>query len=356
MNKMKVAVFNDVKSLEIEEVPLPKVTASTILIKVEACAVCTWEQRVYTGVKEVSFPFIGGHEIAGEIVALGSEVNSLIWKVGAKVVYGTNLACGDCYQCKSGDEQNCYNFDHSKQLPGLPYPGMGGFSEYILVEPRHLFPYWHVTPQEAALAEPLSCVIHSSETAGIAYGDTVVVIGCGIMGLLHIQLAVKSGALVIASDPQPERLVKAQALGAQHTINPLVENLEIAVQELTRNIGAQIVFDTTPIAEIVSQSLDLLANNGKLVLYSSFYPDSPVAFSPDTLHKTATQIQGTANSNSRDFMRSAKMISEGIIDMKPFISAVYGFEDIKAGLESAIQGDKYRVVIDYQDKEGDLLC
>ncbi|WP_245249181.1 zinc-dependent alcohol dehydrogenase [Vagococcus allomyrinae] len=349
MKTMKVAVFNGVKDIQIEEAPLPQVYGAHILIKVNACAICTWEQRVYTGVKEVVFPFIGGHEIAGEVVAIGEGVNDRIWEIGDQVVYGTNLACGDCYQCKSGNEQNCYNFDHSKQLPGLPHKGMGGFSEYLLVEPKHLFKYWNVSAIEASLSEPLSCVIHSCETADISYGDTVVIIGCGIMGLLHLQVALKSGASVIVSDPQEERLELAKTLGAHHTVNPSKENLEVAVDEITQQIGAQVVFDTTPIAAIVEQGLALLANNGKLVLYSSFYPDKPVTFSPDTIHKTASQIQGTANSNSRDFMRAAKMISEGIVDMTPFISQTYGLEAIQTGLESAIIGDKYRVVINFME-------
>lgn len=347
MREMSIAAFNDIKSIDIQTVPIPQVTPNKILIKVDACAICTWEQRVYTGIKRVEFPFVGGHEIAAEIVSIGSQVNNCVWAVGDKVVYGTNLACGDCYQCKLGNEQNCYNFDHSQPLPGTDFIGMGGFSEYLLVEPKHLFHYWNVSPLEASLAEPLSCVIHSSETAKIQYGDTVVIIGCGIMGLLHLQLALKSGAFVIVSDPQVERLEKAKSLGAHYLVNPNQDNLELIVEELTRNVGAQIVFNTTPIAEIVEQSLNLLANNGCLVLYSSFYPDKPVSYSPDTLHKSATRILGTANSNSKDFMRAAKMISEGIIDTKIFISAVYSFKELKKGLDAAILGDQYRVVIDF---------
>lgn len=209
---MKTAVFYGIKDLRIEECDLPEVSENKILIKIEACAICTWEQRVYTGIKKVDYPFIGGHEIAAEIVALGSSIDKTKWQVGNKVVFGTNLACGDCDFCKSGEEQNCLDFNHSKHLEGLPHKGMGGLSEYMLVEPKHLFHYFGVTPEEAALTEPLSCVVHSCETADIQYGDLVVVIGCGIMGLLHVALAVKSGARVIACDLNSERLALAKKL------------------------------------------------------------------------------------------------------------------------------------------------
>lgn len=351
MKQMRVAVFTDIGKVKLEQHPIPKVTAETILIKVEACAICTWEQRVFQGVKKVVFPFIGGHEIAGEIIEIGEHVNATHWKMGQKVVYGTNLACGDCYQCKTGNEQNCDYFDHSKQLPGMPYPGMGGFSEYLLVKPQHVFPYDSVTASEAALTEPLSCVIHSVETAEILYGDTVVVIGCGIMGLLHVQLALKSGAYVIVSDPTSARLGKAEELGAHLLINPNESNLEEIVQKVTNGQGAQVVFNTLPLANTIDSSINLLGNNGRLVLYSSFFPDIPILLSPDKIHKKALKILGTANSNGRDFMKASKMISKGMIDTKTFVSNVYEISDIQLAMEEAIQGQSYRVVIHFEEEE-----
>ena len=344
---MKTAVFYGIEDLRIEECPLPEVSENKILIKIEACALCTWEQRVYTGVKKVDYPFIGGHEIAAEIVALGNKIDPTKWQIGDKVVFGTNLACGDCDFCKSGEEQNCIDFNHSKHLEGLPHKGMGGLSEYILVEPKHLFHYFGVTPEEAALTEPLSCVVHSCETANIQYGDLVVVIGCGIMGLLHVALAVKSGARVLACDLNPERLELAKKNGAHYIIDSSKEDLLAKVKEISHNLGANVVFDTTPIHSVAEESVELVSNTGKVILYSSFYPDEPVSFSPDKLHKGGYSIAGTANSNSRDFVRASRMISERVIDMRPFISEIIPFEEVVAGFESAIKGDKYRVVIKF---------
>ena len=105
------------------------------------------------------------------------------------------------------------------------------------------------------------------------------------------------------------------------------------------------VFDTTPIHDVAEESIELVSNTGKVILYSSFYPDEPVHFSPDRLHKGGYAISGTANSNSRDFVRASKMISERVIDMRPFISEIVSFEDVVAGFDSAVEGDKYRVVV-----------
>jgi len=351
MEQMRIAVFHDVCKIVVEKCPIPEVSAGQILMRVDVCALCTWEQRVYTGIKGVQYPFIGGHEMAGEIVALGEGADERSWSVGDQIVYGTNLACGSCYYCKIHEEQNCQYFDHHKHLKGLPYHGMGGLSQYLSIEPQHAFKFYRVTPHEASLSEPLSCVIHSSETARVEYGDFVVVIGCGIMGLLHCQLAAKSGAVVIASDPNEKRLKLANDMGAHYLHCPKEESLSDFVMELTNNFGAQVVFDTTPISQVAEDAVGLLAQLGRLVLYSSFYPDEPVSFSPDSLHKKGQIITGTANSNSRDFMKATRMISEGIIDVKPCISEIFPLEKVDQAFESAVQGDKFRVQIELHGEE-----
>ena len=328
---------------------MPDVPVDKVLVEVDACAICTWEQRVYLGIKKVRFPFIGGHEMVGKIIAIGDKVNKKEWHINDKVAIGVTLACLNCFSCKSGNEQNCPNFDHSRQIDGLPYSGMGGLSSHLLVAPVNLFKYDNVSAEEATITEPLSCVIHSIETANVQMGDVVVVIGCGIMGLLHVLLAVRKGAAVIVSDTNTKRTDLALKLGARYAINPANEDLETRVKEITRGIKAQIVFDTTPIGEVVEEARKCLSNNGKLILYSSFYPDKPITFSADWLHKSAVQIMGTANSNARDFMKAVSMLSYGIVNVKPFISATYPVEKVHEAFESACKGDKFRVVVKFKE-------
>lgn len=343
----KTLVYTGPRQIEIVEYPIPEVSDDKVLIKVEACAICTWEQRVYTGVKKVDYPFIGGHEMVGTIAAMGKNVDKRQWAIGDRVAVGVTLPCKNCYQCKSGNEQNCEHFDHSKQQEGLPEKGMGGLSSHLLVSPENIFHIDNITPEEATITEPLSCVLHSVETADVQFGDVVVVIGCGIMGLLHAMLSVKKGACVIVSDTNEERTALALQLGASYAVNPAKENLEERVKEITKGVKAQVVFDTTPISAVVDDALKIVANNGRVILYSSFYPDKPVSFSPDWLHKSAARIMGTANSNTVDFTKATRLLSNKIIDVKPFVSEVYNFEDYEKAFESAIKGDKFRVVIKF---------
>lgn len=344
---MKTAVFTGIRQIELQECPTPEPPDDKVLVKTEACALCTWEQRVYTGVKKVNFPFIGGHETAGRIVSIGKRVDRRQWHVGDQVVIGNTLPCRNCYLCKTYEEQNCQYFDHSRQLEGMPYPGMGGLSEYQLAEPNSLFHFKNVTPAQAALTEPLSCVVHSVTSADIQIADTVVVIGCGIMGLFHVLLSQKRGAKVIVSDVEESRLALAKRLGAHVAVNPSKENLRDRVIEETDGVGAQVVFDTTPNVSVLEDAFRCVGNVGKLVLYSSFYPPSPAAFQPDWIHKNGIRIIGTANSNSRDFVRAAALISEGIVDTRPFISASYPLARIGEAFESAVAGGKFRVVVEF---------
>ena len=233
MDKMaKTLVFTGERQIELREYPIPEVSDNKVLVKVDACAICTWEQRVYTGVKKVEYPFIGGHEMVGKIIKMGKNVDRRQWSEGDFVAVGVTLPCKNCYQCKSGNEQNCEHFDHSKQQEGLPEKGMGGMSSHLLVSPDNLFHISNVSPEEATITEPLSCVLHSVETAQIEFGDVVVVIGCGIMGLLHTLLSIRRGACVIVSDTNEERTKLALELGASYAVNPAKENLEEKVKEI----------------------------------------------------------------------------------------------------------------------------
>lgn len=344
-DRMRTAVFTDVRKIEIQECKRPIARENQVLVKVDACAICTWEQRVYTGVKKVEFPFIGGHEIAGHIVSIGDKVNQREWNIGDKVLVGVAQSCRNCVYCKSGREHCCEHFNHSAHLDGMPHKGMGGLSEYMLVSTDCIFKYYNVTPEEAAITEPLSCVIHSINVADVQLGDTVLVIGCGIMGLLHTILATKKGANVIVSDTNEERLERAKELGAKYIINPTKEDLSETVMEITRGLKVQVVFETIPNVNILDDCFKCVSNEGKVVLYSSFHPDVPTLFNPNWVHGKSIKILGTANSNDKDFIKASKMVSEGIIDLKPFVSEVYDFDNIKDAFESSAKADKFRVVV-----------
>ena len=344
---MKNIVITGINEIVVEDHPIPQCTPDKILVRIEACAICTWEQRVYKGINKVEYPFIGGHEMSGHIVELGSNINTTQWHVGDKVVCGVIASCDNCTQCKSGNSQACQHFDHSIQQPGMPYHGMGGMSSYYLVDPKKCFHYDGISALQASLTEPVTCVLHAIEAANIQLGDTVVVIGCGIMGQLNALLAAKRGAMVIVSDVDKTRTDLAKSLGASYTVNPKEKPLYDQIRDITKGAMADVVIDTTPVISVVDDAISILANCGKLVFYSSFHPDVPTSFSPNLLHTNNLQFIGSANSNEHDFISATKMLSHHVIDVSPFISAVYPVDQAKQAFDAACQGGKYRVIITF---------
>ena len=355
MKTMKSIVFTGKDSMtgkstvEIQEFDIPVCEPDKLLVHVQMCGLCTYEQRVYSGVHNVQYPFVGGHEVAGEIVAVGKEVaeKSNEWHVGDKVVVGVTLPCRSCKECKCGEEQSCESFDEPKRLPGQPYLGSGGLSEYMMQNPECVFKYYDVDAAEACLTEPLSCVLHSVETADPQFGDTAVIVGAGIMGMLHLELCLRKGTNTIVIDMNEERLAFAKEVGANHVINPNKVNAAAEIEKITRGHKADVVFDTTPIAKVVEQCCDYIGKHGTLIVYSGIYPNEPISLNPHWIHKNSIRILGTANSNDRDFMRASALISNGIIDVKKYISGVYPAEEVENALASACKGDKFRNIIQF---------
>ena len=136
-------------------------------------------------------------------------------------------------------------------------------------------------------------------------------------------------------------------MGAHYSINNGKQNLMQQINNLTHNRGVDVIFNTTPISAVAEGMQDYLSIQGKQVLYSSFYPNTPINLNPDFLHKNATKLIGTANSNPRDFIRSIAMVEHKIINLKPFVSKVYPFEKIKEAMEDSVRGDAYRIVITF---------
>ena len=340
---MHAIVFTEKGKVEIREFPKPVCDPDKILIKTEYCALCTYEQRVFSGVHHDPLPLIGGHEVSGTIVEVGKELAGSGWEIGQKVVYGVTHPCGVCTHCREGNAQACEHFTNQKILPGQSIIGSGGLSEYVMGNPHSVFKYYDVSAEEASLIEPVSCVVHSVESVNPQFGDYVVIIGAGIMGLLHTELCVHKGACVIVVDMNEERLELAKRIGAKHVINPSKENTKEKVFSYSRGLGASAVFDTTPIASVAEECVDYLGQMGKLMIYSGIYPDHPISVSPHKIHKKAISILGSANSNEHDFIVASKLVSEGIIDVKQFISGIYDAKDCQKAFEEA--PGKFRNII-----------
>ncbi len=307
--QMKVAVFTDVRKVELREVARPQPRKGEVLVKVHACAICTWEQRIFSGVTHMPLPFVGGHEVAGTIEQLGEGVDPKKWRIGQKVA------------------------------PRL---------EYLILKTNCLFKLSDSLPfEQGALSEPLACVTHSVERAGIELGNDVVIIGAGIMGLLHLQLARKRGGFVIVSEPTEERRALASRLGADVVIDPTHEDPVQRVKELTGGRGADVVFDTVAVSAAADQAIQMAGPMGKVIFYSSIHPDKPISISPNMMHHTELTITGSVSPSVRDFLRSTTLLSKGMMEVTPLITDIVPLDRVQQAFEESLDPKNYRIVVKF---------
>ncbi|MEF2805043.1 MAG: alcohol dehydrogenase catalytic domain-containing protein [Massilistercora timonensis] len=341
MSTFKVAVLEDVKKIAFHDAEKREPGDKQVLVKVDSCAICTLEQRVYTGVMN-RYPFAGGHEAAGVVEAVGAKVKGV--KEGDKVAIRLLNSCGECYYCRNGHENLCVkSFIAETQECAM---GPGGFSEYMMVNAEDVYKMADdIDLSHAALSEPLACCVHSIRNGQVELGDDVVVIGVGIMGALHIQLAKLKGARVIACELDAKRLEIAKKMGADILINSGEVDPVDEIKKLTDGRGADAVFCTVPVAALAKQAVDMTGKIGRTVFYTSFHPDLPIEVSPNKIHSSEQIITGTVNPQKKDFLIATRLLSSKLVDVSALISDKLPLAEIEKALEEAVLPETYRIIV-----------
>lgn len=343
-DKMKVVAITGKESAEIIEVDRPVPAPGQVLVKIDGCAICTWEQRVYATGK-FAMPFLGGHEVVGRIVEMGAKIGTKEFSVGDRVTIRMIHSCGACYYCRRGEENLCIN-SYANMSGEYGMNGPGGFAQYKTADPSKL---WKLNPdmpwEYGIFAEPLGCVLKSVERADIGLGDDVVVIGGGIMGMLHMMVSKLKGASVIMSEIDPVRRGLAESLGCDTVFSPKDKDAVDFVKSLTGGRGADVVFDTTPIPAVAAQAIEMTGKMGRCMMYSSMHPDEPIAISANKIHDTEKVITGAVSPSIASFDTAVKLLNKGLIDPSKFLSGVFTYDEAAKAFETAIRPDTYRVII-----------
>jgi len=338
MAKMRVGAITDVGVATPIEVEKPVPQKGEVLVKVKACALCTYEQRVFRGITNPPKPFLGGHEISGIVADVGKDVLT-DWRIGQKVSVRTSYSCGTCYFCKRGMNGQCIEAERNGTLLAV------GLGEFLSLPEKHMFPIADDIPFiEAALCEPIADVIHSIDACQIDLADDVVIIGAGIMGILHLQLAKLRGARVIVLEPEKRRAELAKSFGADVVIDPTKLDQVELVYELTEGRGADIVINTTSIYEVAAHAIDMCGKFGKAVMYASQHPDEPVGVKLGQMHYRETRLIGVVANTTNDFRRAAKLLSMKALNVKPLIEYQIPLDEIQKAFELTTTGT-YRVVV-----------
>lgn len=304
--------------LEYTEFPQPVPAADEVLIRIHACGICGSDLHGWDGSSgRRNPPLIMGHEAAGEIAAMGSEVTG--WTVGDRVTFDSTVYCGKCERCQRGEVNLC----ESRRVVGVApaeYRQHGAFAEFLAVPARIL----HRLPQglsfeQAALVEPLSIALHAVRRAKVASSDIALVVGTGMIGLLVVQaLRVAGAARIVAVDIEPSRLELARRLGATDTVISGRPEAEAEVRRITGG-GATVAFEVVGITPTVQLAIAGLRPGGTVVLVGNVAKE--VAFPQQAVVTRELTVLGTCGS-AGEYPAALSLIATGAVDTAAMIAAV----------------------------------
>ncbi|OFK22422.1 zinc-binding dehydrogenase [Olsenella sp. HMSC062G07] len=346
---MKACLMIAPGNVKVEEIEMPSIGSDQVLIEVKAAGICTNDIRDYLGDCDYSYPRIGGHEYVGVIHSMGSRVNTSRFHVGQKVVNYIIDDCKECYFCKTGNENICEDFPHSKVFHNEDgISGYCGFAQYVAADAKDLVGYEKQDSWERmALTEPLACVVNSVNRANIEFGQDVLVVGGGTMGLLHVMLAVSRGARVFLSEPMADRRNKALELGASDAFDPTSVNPIQTIKDLTGGRGADVVFDTVALPEIAGQAIEMTAPCGTCILFSSIHPNESIPVAINAVHAQQKTITGAESPTVHSFYQAVQLIDKEIIDPLPLVEKVFDYTDFQAAIDEAMRPDTYKVIVKF---------
>ena len=258
---MPAAVFADVGRLEVAERPVPSLERpDDVLLDVEACGICGTDLHILSVPPShpAAVGVILGHELVGVVSDVGADVLAL--ERGDRVVVAPNVWCGQCSWCRRGLRNQCENLT----VVGIFVDG--GLAPHVRVPARACHPISPRLPAHvAALAEPLSTVVHGARQAAAFPGETAVVVGAGPVGLMFTALLTAAGARVVVVEPSQERASAALAIGAERSLDPRSGDIRELVREATGELGAEVVVDA--VGSQLGTALDLVAKGGRIVLF-----------------------------------------------------------------------------------------
>ena len=347
---MQAAVFLGPNQMELREVPRPAPGPGEVLLKVHACAVCGTDLRIFSGGKTrgVYPPRVLGHEIAGEIVALGPGVEAHTdLQVGDRAAVPPGVPCLACRFCNTGNENLC------TRRKGLGYYYDGGFAEYMLVPaPAIQAGLLYRVPEglsdaEAAIAEPLACVVNGQRKSQVRLGDVVLIAGAGPIGLMHLQLSRLAGARkVIVSEPSAQRRALAGELGATRTVDPTQENLAEIVKQESDGYGADVTIAAIGVPRLVNELLTLTRPGGRVNLFAGFSGEGEATISANLIHYGELIVTGTSACTREDFRQALNLLGSGQFQAGPLVSHRFPLASIEDAFETTRSGAGLRVVVE----------
>ena len=333
---MKALLLTQYKEMQVTDVDEPEVGPDDVLIQVEACGICGSDIHGYDGSTGRRIPpLVMGHEAAGSIVAAGSNVKDM--PEGTRVTFDSMVSCGQCDFCRAGQGNLCDN----RMVLGVScgeYRRHGAFAERISVPRRIVYRLPDTLPfEQAALVEAVSVAVHAANVTPITLGDTAVVVGAGMIGLLAIQTVKAAGAArVIAVDLNDKRLAVAKELGATETLRGDQVDVPAVVREMTGGRGADVALEVVGATPTVVTAIESVRKGGSVTLVGNVSPTIELPLQSVVTREIT--LRGTCGCNG-EYPQCIELMNNGTIRVEPLITAKISLADGPEWFQRLYAGD-----------------
>jgi D-arabinitol dehydrogenase (NADP+) len=333
---VKAAYYEARHEVAVRDAPEPEPGPKDILIRVRACGICGTDQHIYDGDFGGPLPMIGGHELAGDVVAVGPEILEDI-RVGQRVAVNPNLFCGSCFYCRRGQVNHCLRWS------AIGVTRDGGFADYVVAPEANVYPVGDLDYELAAFIEPISCVVYGLKRLRIPVGANTLIYGAGPIGLLMLQLVAHGGASdVVVVDLKEEKLDLARSLGA-HDVILGGADADDALRA-TSPLGFDVVIDCTGVPSVVEHMFAHVRNEGKLLFFGVNPTDARIAVSPYDVYRRDLEIVGSF-ALRYTFHDAFALLRSGAVDVRSLLSDRLPIDLFPEALELAGSGDAFKVQI-----------
>lgn len=339
---MKAIQITAPGKVEVVERRMPETAADSVLVKIEYVGFCGSDLNTYLGRNLMAIsPVVPGHEIGGTVAAVGADVPAGLFTEGMSVTVNPYTSCGKCSSCRKGHPNAC---EHNETF-GVQRNG--AMSDYVAVPWQKVIAAPGISPRDCALIEPMSVGFHAVDRGAVTDIDTVMVIGCGMIGLGAVVRASMRGATVVAVDLDDDKLQLARRLGATHTINSRTEDVHERLAALTGGFGPDVVVEAVGSPATYVMAVDEVAFAGRVVCIG--YSKADVSFHTKLFVQKELDIRGSRNAMPADFSAVIRYLQRGNCPVDELISRVVVPEEAGEALEewAANPGKVFRILVKF---------
>ncbi|MBN2442107.1 MAG: zinc-dependent dehydrogenase [Spirochaetales bacterium] len=340
---MRVAMYYNNSDVRLEEMPKPQINPGEILVKIMASGICGSDVLEWYRIKKA--PLVLGHEIAGEVAEVGENVSA--FKPGDRVFVNHHVPCNSCHYCLTGNHTVCETLHTTKFYPG-------GFCEYVRVPEINVDRGTFILPdeityEEGSFVEPLACVIRGQRVARLKPEQTILILGSGVSGLLHLLCAKASGAgLVISTDISDYKLDMAKKCGANAVINAR-EDIPQKVRELNEGRGADLVIVCTGAYPAFIQALESVDRGGTVLCFATTNPGVTLPLPINEFWRNGITVLPSYANSGYDAKVAINMLRHHTVDVNQLITHRFGLKDTGLGFGlMANAGDSMKIIINPQ--------